>query len=127
MLEAASRARLNDLLENPDALPRLNSEQREALSDWLLETRVAKKDSDLEGRVGLYDRVTLVSPTDSRDWYKLEIVFPLEADVDEDRISVLAPVSLAVLGRKDGDRVSWNTPAGSRTMKIIAVQKEALR
>lgn len=126
MLEEAARTRLKELLENPDALPRLNSEQREVLSDWLLQARVAKRDADLEGRVGLYDRVTLVSPVDSRDWYKLEIVMPLEADVDEDRISVLAPVSLAVLGRKDGERVSWLTPAGPRTMNIIAVQKGAL-
>lgn len=125
MLEEAARARLKDLLENPEALPRLNSEQRETLSDWLLQTRVAKRNADLEGRVGLYDRVTLVSPQDSRDWYKLEIVMPLEADVDEDRISVLAPVSLAVLGRKDGDRVSWVTPSGPRTMTIIAIQKGA--
>lgn len=126
MLEEAARTRLKELLENPEVLPRLNSEQREVLSDWLMQVRVAKRDTDLEGRVGLYDRVTLVSPVDSRDWYKLEIVMPLEADVDEDRISVLAPVSLAVLGRKDGERVSWLTPAGPRTMNIIAVQKGAL-
>ena len=49
----------------------------------------------LESRVGLCDPVTLISPEDRSDWYQMEIVPPAEACVEEDRISLAHPMSLA--------------------------------
>ena len=51
---------------------------------------------------------------------------PAEADLDQDLISVLTPIGLAVLGRRIGERISWETPAGTREMTITAVRKQAL-
>ena len=104
--------------------PRLNGGQRAALMALLEESGVSRDAAELECRIGIADRLTLVSPADSRDWYKPEIVLPVEADLDADKISVLTPVALAVLGRRIGDRVSWETPASQRTMTITAVQKQ---
>ena len=73
--------------------------------------------------MGLFDEVTLVSPSDSRDYFKLAIVMPHKADVDSDLISISMPISLAVFGKKSGDLVRWETPYGTREMRIVALKK----
>ena len=80
----------------------------------------------LEARAGLCDPVTLVSPDDRSDWYRMEIVPPAEACVDEDRISLAHPMSLAVLGRRLGETVQWDTGHGLRTMRLESIEKAAL-
>ena len=80
----------------------------------------------LESRVGLCDPVTLISPEDRSDWYQMEIVPPAEACVDEDRISLAHPMSLAVLGRRLGETVQWDTGHGLRTMRLESIEKAAL-
>lgn len=49
------------------------------------------------------------------------IVYPEDANVDEDRISVLAPLGTALLGYRAGDTVEWNVPAGRRRYRIVKV------
>ena len=49
------------------------------------------------------------------------LVFPRDADVTENRISVLAPVGTAILGCREGDTVEVRAPAGLRRLKIEEV------
>ncbi|MBZ5688079.1 MAG: GreA/GreB family elongation factor [Acidobacteriia bacterium] len=46
------------------------------------------------------------------------LVFPENANASEGRISILAPVGTAVLGRRRGDVVEAKVPEGSRRLKI---------
>jgi regulator of nucleoside diphosphate kinase len=48
-------------------------------------------------------------------------VFPEEADIDENKVSVLAPVGTALLGYQAGDVVEWPVPAGLRKFRIQTV------
>lgn len=116
---------LQDLLQNPDTRPQPGSEQRQALARWVDEALVTFDAAELEDRVELHDRVTLVSPVDPADWFQLEIVLPGDADIDRDLIPVTSAVSLAVLGRQVGERAVWETQAGGRTMTIASLVKKA--
>lgn len=49
------------------------------------------------------------------------LVFPEEADINEGRISVLAPIGTAMLGYRAGDAISWEVPAGVRRIKILDI------
>jgi regulator of nucleoside diphosphate kinase len=51
-----------------------------------------------------------------------EIVFPIHADIAENRISILAPVGTALLGYRVGDVVEWTVPFGTRRFKILGVK-----
>lgn len=55
------------------------------------------------------------------------LVLPEEADISQDKISVLSPIGCALLGYRIGDLISINTPAGERKMKVeeILHQPEA--
>ncbi len=46
------------------------------------------------------------------------ITFPERANIDEKRISVLAPIGIALLGCRVGDIVRWTTPGGVRRLRI---------
>jgi regulator of nucleoside diphosphate kinase len=50
------------------------------------------------------------------------LVYPSEADVAQGKISVLAPVGMALLGLKVGQQISWPIPGGrARTLRVLAV------
>jgi transcription elongation factor GreA len=49
------------------------------------------------------------------------IVGPAEVDVARGRISMESPVGKALIGHKVGDKVSVQTPSGSRTVKIVKI------
>lgn len=49
----------------------------------------------------------------------LSLVFPAEADIDEGKISVLAPVGTGMIGYSKGDTIEWKVPAGMRKLKVM--------
>jgi len=57
--------------------------------------------------------------TGARTVYTL--VFPVEADIEKRRISVLAPIGTALIGYRAGDSVHWKTPGGTKHLQIESV------
>lgn len=57
------------------------------------------------------------------------VVFPGKANVNQHRLSVLAPLGAAVLGYRAGDVIEWTVPGGVRRLKIekVLYQPEAAR
>lgn len=121
-LSEADIQRLETLLTDQLRGPRATPEQKQILQGIISTARQASLEAS-EASAGFGDRVSLVSPVDARDSFNLTVVLPSEEDVDHERISILQPVSLAVIGRSCGDVVEWETPAGHREMKIAAVAK----
>lgn len=55
------------------------------------------------------------------------LVFPYRADASKGRISILAPIGMALLGYSVGDIIEWKVPAGIAKLKVekILYQPEA--
>lgn len=55
------------------------------------------------------------------------LVYPEEADINEDKLSVLAPMGRALLGSHVGQVVEFDAPGGKRKLKVekILYQPEA--
>lgn len=51
-----------------------------------------------------------------------QVVFPRDADIGKNRISVLAPIGTALLGYRAGDEVEWEVPGGKRRFRINEVE-----
>jgi regulator of nucleoside diphosphate kinase len=49
------------------------------------------------------------------------LTLPEQADPDQGRMSVLAPLGLAVLGYAADDELDWEMPGGNRHLRILAV------
>ena len=57
-----------------------------------------------------------------------QIVYPLDADFDDGKISVLSPIGTALLGCRVKDVILWDVPKGTRKLKIdkMLYQPEAV-
>ncbi|MBS0417919.1 MAG: nucleoside diphosphate kinase regulator [Proteobacteria bacterium] len=55
----------------------------------------------------------------------MTLVFPQQADVGSQRISVLAPMGTALLGYREGDEVEWIMPGGPKRLDIEWVRQPA--
>jgi regulator of nucleoside diphosphate kinase len=55
------------------------------------------------------------------------LVYPWEADLDSNRVSVLAPLGTALLGYREDDEIEWRMPGGVRRLRVekILLQPEA--
>ena len=49
------------------------------------------------------------------------LVFPHEANMDQQKVSVLAPLGTAVLGYRAGDVIEWKVPGRTRRLQVERV------
>jgi regulator of nucleoside diphosphate kinase len=82
---------------------------------------------DLPADVVSVNSRVLVTDLESGKKAEYTIVFPRDANYEEKRISVLAPIGTALLGYSAGDEVEWPTPGGIRCFRIERVRRTALR
>ena len=63
--------------------------------------------------------------SDEAETYTL--VYPDDADINDNKLSVLAPLGAALLGARAGDVIQFHVPAGTRRMRVerILYQPEA--
>ncbi len=54
------------------------------------------------------------------------LVFPEEANIAKGMISVLAPLGIALLGRRKGDVIEAHVPGGTRRLKIEGVRPQVV-
>lgn len=106
--------------------PLASSHQRVALGGFLAMVTITADSVRLLRHVGLGDEVILVSPIDATDDFRFRIVLPHEADPALGLISALAPISLALLGREEGEIVSWDANGNLREMRITAIGKHPM-
>lgn len=94
------------------------------LRDELDRAFVLESDAQREGLVTLESRVKFEDLT-TGEVEDYTLTFPDRANVDEKRLSILAPIGTALIGYREGDVVSWETPGGVRRLKIRQVTQPA--
>lgn len=53
--------------------------------------------------------------------FTIKLVRPSKADIKENKISIQAPLGVALIGYRKGDTVSWMMPGGIKRFRIIKV------
>jgi len=115
-------SRLEALLDSPavSALP-----AAAALSEELTRATVVKTEDMPAGIVKMHSRVECEDAT-TGDTHVLTLVYPREANVDELKVSVLAPVGTALLGLSIGQSIDWDAPGGRKLkLRVTAVHDDA--
>jgi transcription elongation factor GreA len=77
--------------------------------------------SNLKGERVIFGATVELENLDSGERRVLTIVGPDESDISTGRVSVLAPMSKAIIGRKAGDDVVVQAPGGEIEYEIIKV------
>ncbi len=58
---------------------------------------------------------------DSGEEMVYSLVYPADADLSGNKISVLAPVGTAILGYRLGDIVNWQVPGGIVRLEVVNI------
>lgn len=112
--------RLVALLNSARLDRRVPSESLDALEHELSRARVIDPSAVSSDLVTMNSTVWF-RELDSDETETYTLVYPPDADVIRNRISVLAPVGTALLGYRVGDVVQWRVPSGKRQFVIVDV------
>ncbi len=119
----------------------ITSQDKERLEDVLAEVAVSdpRKHGDLKALRQELERAVIVDPKaipndvitmnsradlldlESGETVTFTLVFPTNGNVEEGKISVLAPIGAGMLGYRVDDEFEWNVPAGTRRMRVTRV------
>ena len=112
MLTQPDRDRLVSLLKTHRA-PGSNPSARTRLTLTIASAAIVDPTEIPEDVVTMNSIVTLIDIS-SGEIANYALVYPADANVDRLKISVLAPLGAAILGRAEGDIVECDVPAGTK-------------
>ena len=119
----------------------ITSQDKQRLEDLPAEVAVSnpRARGDLNALVEELHRASIVDPKnvpadvitmnsraemldlDSGEAVTFTLVFPSEANIEEGKISVLAPIGAGMLGYRVNDEFEWNVPGGIRRMRVARI------
>jgi regulator of nucleoside diphosphate kinase len=105
----------------------INKAKHENLDDNLhlknleaeIETATVTSTVHLPGNVITMNTKAVLLVDDMEEEYTL--VYPSEADISENKISVLSPIGTAILGYSEGDIIEWKVPNGTTQIEVMKV------
>jgi regulator of nucleoside diphosphate kinase len=101
-----------------------------AYVDWLerhLDDAAVTPAAEIGPDVVTMNSKILVTDLDSGETFDFQVVFPRAANAAAGKISVLAPLGMAVLGRRVGQQVTWEVPGGVRRLRVDDVLSQPER
>lgn len=114
---------LRALLENSERFQNGDRLQCEALEEEIERATIVPDKQIPADVVTMHSRVRII---DMRTGEQMvyQIVYPHEANFAAKKISILAPIGMALLGFPAGTEVEWNVPSGTRLLRIEAVEHQ---
>ena len=119
-ITSQDRQRLEDLLEQAAFSDRRDQGDLKSLAEELRRAVIVKSDEVPPDIITMNSRAELVDQ-ETGESVIFTLVFPPEANVEEEKISVLAPIGAGMLGYGVGDQFEWDVPQGVRRMKVARV------
>ena len=111
------------------ALRRSSGRDLEDLESLRAELRRAEvvEDTEIPAEVITINSRVLVQDLETGQNSIYILVFPNEADVSLNKVSVLGRIGMALLGDRAGNIIEWDTPAGTRRLFVreVLYQPEA--
>lgn len=78
--------------------------------------------SDLPGDVVSMNSSVTFMDVGTGEQSTVDLVYPMEADIEKMKISILSPVGTALIGLRVGGRIDWPLPGGSiKHLEVISV------
>jgi regulator of nucleoside diphosphate kinase len=109
---------IHDLIKNQSAVQQ--TKEIRYLAEELKKAKIVKDDKIGSDIVQMNSHVQIEDP-ESKKIMDFQIVLPSEANLQDKKISILAPIGIALIGFKKNQTVEWQMPAGKKTMKITEV------
>ena len=92
-----------------------------ALLTQELDRAIVKEEDVFDANIIRINSFAIIEDVNSKQQMKIQIVMPSLANLKEGKISVLAPLSVAIIGFKENDEVNWMLPSGNKVLRITTV------
>jgi len=92
-----------------------------ALLTQELDRAIINKEDILDETIIRINSHVVIEDVKTQKQMSIQIVMPSQSNLKEGKISILAPLCVAVIGFKENDEVEWQLPSGIKTLKVIAV------
>lgn len=76
---------------------------------------------DIPSDVITMNSIVSLKDMDTGEEETYTLVFPEDSNLEQGKISVLAPIGTAMLGYKVGDVFEWSVPAGTRRLQVVKI------
>lgn len=118
--------RLLELIDGLRSTPKAGKLDLDLLEKELNEAILVDPEKVPEDVITMNSKVN-VTDIESGEKMTYILVFPAEANISKNKLSILAPLGMALLGYRKGDIIEWIVPSGIRKLKVeeILYQPEA--
>lgn len=118
--------RLLDLIEGLRSTPKAAKLNLDLLEKEINEGTLVEPENVPEDVITMNSKVN-VTDIESGEKMTYMLVFPSEANISKNKLSILAPLGMALLGYRKGDIIEWTVPSGIKKLKVeeIVYQPEA--
>lgn len=111
---------LENMVAEGDALRSAPRAELKALAEEL-QRAVVVHPRDVPGDVITMNSRAEMLDLDTGETVTFTLVFPSQANINEEKISVLAPIGAGMLGYRVGDEFEWQVPDGVRRMRVTQI------
>ncbi len=118
--------RLTELIDGLRSSAKANQAHLDMLEKELYSGKLVEPQAVPANVVTMNSQVS-VTDIDSGETTTYTLVFPSAANISQNKLSILAPLGMALLGYAKGDVIEWPVPSGVRKVRVenILYQPEA--
>jgi regulator of nucleoside diphosphate kinase len=126
ILSKLDYARIQKLFDNSAFLKTISPAESKSLMKELDSATVVDP-HEIPSDVVTMNSVVKITFLNTQKQLELKIVYPDQADMMQNKISIFSPIATALIGYKAGDTIEWIVPAGITSIHIdeIIYQPEA--
>ena len=96
----------------------INSNETEKLLSELSKAEIVPSEKIDKDVVTMNSEVKLFFENTQKE-QSFKIVYPQDANLKENKISIFSPIATALIGYKIGDEIEWIVPGGMTKIKIV--------
>ena len=96
----------------------INSNEAEKLLSELSKAEIVPSEKIDKDVVTMNSEVKLFFENTQKE-QSFKIVYPQDANLKENKISIFSPIATALIGYKIGDKIEWIVPGGMTKIKIV--------
>ncbi len=120
VITRADRQRLGVLIEDA---ARLGLVERRFLDqlEYELERAICVAPEEVPSDVITMNSQIQLRDLDGDELLEYTLVYPRDANASEGRVSILAPLGMALIGYRTGDTIEWPVPSGTLRVRVEKV------
>ncbi|HET9240352.1 MAG TPA: nucleoside diphosphate kinase regulator [Oligoflexus sp.] len=114
----------NDLVNMLESLSTSDFRKASFLEEEMLRAEIVESGNMPPEVVAMNSNVRFVD-MESGEVLGVQVTYPWDSNIDEGKVSVLAPLGSALLGLGVGQEIAWPLPNGrTKNLRVVRVEKE---